>query len=279
MDISVIIINYNTCELTLQSIKSVIKHTLGVVYEIILVDNNSTDSSVVHIKKLFPHVLVIENKVNIGFGRANNVGIAMAKGKFCFLLNSDAYLISNAILNFYQFLTKTGNENIFATGCQLVYENLEPNISAARFPCYQNFIEGSFWRHFYKKEFFKNKPDQSSYETLKPIPVDYVSGANLFIRKNIFNSAGGFRKEFFMYFEETELIFRIKKQNPKLEIYFLPNTKIVHIGQGSNFNSKKSIRFKLMYLKSRAYYFRFQNGKRAFLMVYLRGLITILFNR
>lgn len=277
MDVSVIIISYNSCKLTLQAVASVMHCTSGLQFEIIVVDNKSIDDTVSTLKNQFPDVIVIENDTNIGFGQANNIAVNKSKGEFCFFLNSDAYLLSNSILEFYKFLAK--NPQVFAAGGQLFFENFDTNISVARFPCYENFIEESFWRHFYKKYFYFNKPDQTPYDISKIQVVDYVSGANLFIRTSIFKKVGGFRKEFFMYFEETELQYRIKKLNPTYNVYFLPFIKIVHIGQGSDLHGKKSIRFKLLYLKSRAYYFRFQNGKRAFFMVYLRGLITIFLNR
>lgn len=273
MDVSVIIVSYNSCKLTLQAVASVMQHTTGLHFEIIVVDNGSSDDTVVTLHNQFPEIIVIENEKNIGFGQANNIAVNKSRAEFCFFLNSDAYLLNNSILEFRKFLAN--NPDVFAAGGQLLFENFDANISVARFPCYENFIAGSFWRHFYKKHFYLNKLDHVPYDISKIQVVDYVSGANLFIRTSIFKEFGGFRKQFFMYFEETELQYRIKKLNPTLQVYFLPYIKIVHIGQGSNIHSTKSIRFKLMYLKSRAYYFRFQIGKRAFFMIYLRGLITI----
>jgi GT2 family glycosyltransferase len=279
MDVSVIIVNYNTCQLTLKSIESVFKFAESLRFEVILVDNNSSDDSVASVQEKFPKVKVIQNKKNFGFGVANNIAAKVAKGEFLFLLNSDAYLIGNSMLDFLMFMRDKMNANVFACGGQLIYENGVPNISIGHFPSFKNFVEGSIWRHFYSKKFFANHDVQLPYDTLKAIPVDYVSGANYFVRTNVFREAGGFNKRFFMYFEETELSFRVQKENPSSQIYFLPKIKIVHLGQGSNLNSKKSIRFKLMYLRSRALYFRYQNGKKAFVMVYLRGLITIFFKR
>ena len=104
MQVSVIIVNYNTKELTKQAIQSVFDRTEGVEYEIIVVDNDSKDGSVEELKKIFQNkITIIESKENLGFGRANNLGIKQSKGKYVFLLNSDTELINNAIKIFYDY--------------------------------------------------------------------------------------------------------------------------------------------------------------------------------
>lgn len=97
IDVSVILVNFNTCQLTIQAITSIYKHTNRVKFEIIVVDNNSNDNSVEQIQFLFPEIPIVKNNKNIGFGRANNEGIKIAKGEYIFLLNTDAYLLNNAI--------------------------------------------------------------------------------------------------------------------------------------------------------------------------------------
>ena len=112
MDVSVIIVNYNTKELTIESIRSVLKHVTGIKYEIILVDNASQDGSVTAIKQEFPSVKIIVNTENIGFGRANNKGINIALGEFVFLLNSDAFLTSDALSDFSSFMRLPENQSV-----------------------------------------------------------------------------------------------------------------------------------------------------------------------
>lgn len=280
MDVSVILVNYNTCRLTIEAIGSVYKLTKRINFEVIVVDNNSFDDSEKEIKKNFPNVIFIKNEKNIGFGRANNIGMNIAKGKYLFLLNTDTYLLNNAIELFFDFMEKVENSDVAVVGGHLYKPNGDWSVSSGRFPNFKLFIKGSFWRHFYKKEFYNN-------EVYNPIPinndhpyeVDYVSGANLFIRSEIIKRVGGFNKSFFMYFEETELTLRINKMIPSSKIMVFPQANIVHIGQGSTLESLKSTKFKLLYLKSKSLYFKFQNGYRACIMVYTRGLITIFFNR
>lgn len=280
MDVSIILVNYNTCELTLAAIDSVYKFTSRISFEIIVVDNDSKDDSIIEIKNKFPNVILIKSKKNIGFGRANNLGMYAAQGKYYFLLNTDTYLLNNAIELFFDFMEKAGNSNVAVVGGHLYKPNGDWNVSSSTFPNFKLFIKGSFWRHFYIKEFYCNEvfiPIQIDNDTA--YGVDYVSGANFFVRSQVIKKVGVFHKSFFMYFEETELTLRIKKYIPDSKIMVLPQAKIVHIGQGSTLESIESVQFKLLYLKSKALYFKFQNGYSAFVMVYIRGLITIFFKR
>lgn len=280
MNVSIIFVNFNTCKMTLEAIASVYSFTKGLEYEIIVVDNDSKDDSVIEIQKHFPEVILVKNKKNIGFGQANNVGMKIAKGKYYFLLNTDTYLLNNAIQLFFEFMENSKNLNIAVAGGQLYKPNGDLSISHGPFPNFKLFVKGSFWRHFYKKEFYANEsPAPKVIEKETPYQVDYVSGANFFVRAEVIKKVGGFNKGFFMYFEETELSYRIKKMLPGSFIVMLPEAKIVHIGQGSTLESIKSVKFQLVYLKSRSLYFKIQNGYVAGLMVYLRGLVTIFFNR
>ena len=97
MDVSIIIVNYNTCELTRNCLKSVFEQTKNIDFEVIVSDNGSKDGSVEMIKKEFPYVILIENNANLGFGAANNRGLKIAKGKYIFYLNCDTILLNNAV--------------------------------------------------------------------------------------------------------------------------------------------------------------------------------------
>ena len=117
IDVSIIIVNYNTCKITDACIASVVDKTKGVSYEIILVDNASTDGS----KEFFEHderVIYIYSEINGGFGVGNNIGMKRAKGKYFFLLNSDTILINNAVKEFYDYAEAQGKLAVY--GCWLV---------------------------------------------------------------------------------------------------------------------------------------------------------------
>lgn len=280
MDVSIILVSFNTSKLTIAAIDSVYKFTKKLNFEIIVVDNSSKDESVYEIENRFPNVNVIKSNKNIGFGRANNIGIEVAKGKYLFFLNTDTYLLNNAIELFFDFMENKKNSDIAVVGGHLFTKNGDWAVSSGHFPNFKLFVKDSFWRYFYKKDFYKNeKLNPIIVSDTHPYLVDYVSGANFFVRHEIIKKVGGFNKSFFMYFEETELTLRINRMIPNSKVMVLPTTNIVHIGQGSALKSIKSIKFKLLYLKSKSLYFKFQNGYIASIMVYTRGLITIFFNR
>ena len=128
MDVSVIMVNYNTLELTKNTINSVMEKTKDLNYEIILIDNASTDGSVEFFEKEYKDkIIFIKNNENLGFGKANNKGIEIAKGKYVFLLNSDTLLINNAIKILFDFMEK--NKNCGVCGGNLFDIDLKPTHS------------------------------------------------------------------------------------------------------------------------------------------------------
>src|SRR5574344_737129 len=121
MDVSIIIVNYNTKELTRNCLTSIYEKTKDVNFEVFVRDNNSKDGSISMIKKEFPSVILLENNANIGFGAANNRALKQAKGKYVFYLNSDTVLLNNAVKLFFDYFENAKDkENIGALGCNLV---------------------------------------------------------------------------------------------------------------------------------------------------------------
>jgi len=278
--VSVIFVNYNTAQLTLNAIQSIYDCTNLINFEIIVVDNNSNDNSVVLINNRFPLVKIIKNKKNIGFGRANNKGFEIAKGKYCFLLNTDTYLLNNAIEILYAYMENPINKNVAVVGAKLFKPDGSFNISDARFPNFKLFVKGSFLKYFFKKSYYSNefyKPIEAS--GVKPYETDYVSGADLFIRKVIIDLVGGFDKRFFLYSEEAELCFRIKKRIPSAKYIINPSAKIVHISQGSQRNLSISKKKKLRFIKGRSIYFRITEGFIFGVLYYLISIKRLYLNK
>ena len=226
MDVSIIIVNYNTKELLLNCLSSVIKETKNINYEIIVVDNNSCDNSVNKIRENFPQVKIIQLSDNIGFGRANNQGIKIANGKYIFCLNPDTLLISNAVKILFDFLEQ--NQNAGAVGGNLFDKNMKPAYSFG----YGDDIISLFFRKtilkwVYRSEFKRIKNYEKNRDKTKIQEVNNVTGADLMIRKSVLDEVGCFNENFFMYFEETELETRIRRAGYK--IFFVPESKIIHL--------------------------------------------------
>lgn len=280
INVSVILVNYNTAQLTLNAIKSVYKLTSELKFEIILVDNCSSDNSIELINQNFPEVIIIKNKKNIGFGKANNKGFEVAKGKYYFLLNTDTYLLNNAIKILYDFMENPYNQNVGVVGAKLFKPNGEYCVSDGRFPNYKLFVKGSFLKYFYNKDYYSNeqfepifKSDKTTYET------DYVSGADFFVRRDIIEKVGGFDNRFFLYAEETELCYRIKKMIPSTKCVVNPQAKIVHIGQGSISNKLVNKKKRLRFINGTTIYYRITEGNFQSLMYYLVSIKRLYLNK
>ena len=221
-DVSVIIVNYNTRELLADCIESIYHHTHGVDYEIIVVDNSSTDDSEGYIKSRFTTVKWINSGGNIGFGRANNLGAKSARGKYLFLLNSDTVLKNNAIWIFYDYMERYAlKDRVGAIGSILLDINGNPNLSYGRFPSPKSEIA-------YLRSKLLGETKQGITNNMD---VDYITGADLFMSRDLFVSLMGFDSRFFMYYEETDLQYRMMQKGWKRRI--ICGLEIIHLEGGS----------------------------------------------
>lgn len=217
--------------MTQECINSVFEKTKGIDFEIILVDNASNDGSKTFFEK-DSRIKYIYNNTNLGFGKANNIGYQYAKGNYIFLLNSDTLLVNNAILQFYSFMEKHDN-SIACVGCELI--NSEGNIvtSYGEFPSISLILKQRLSHlvpHKYRKTYGYNGPYKNKIGD-DSILVDYVTGADLFIRKEVIEQCGLFDPDFFFYYEETEMQYRYNVNNYYSCILQQPN--IIHLEGGS----------------------------------------------
>lgn len=222
MDVSVIIVNYNTKSLLKDCIQSICSNTHGCSYEIIVVDNASSDGSVQMLKEEFPQVQVIASDTNLGFGKANNLGAKRAKGDYLFLLNSDTELFNDSIKGLWEY-ARTYPGKLGVVGGTLLQPNHAPNLSFGYFPCIKNELL-YLWNKLWKNEHGFKRQDS-------PYKVDFVCGADMLIPKTVFQKLNGFDPAFFLYYEETDLQKRMEKLN--LDRIILPSVKIIHREGGS----------------------------------------------
>lgn len=273
MDVSVIIVNYNTCELTLQCLRSIYENTNSLNFEIIVVDNNSEDDSVVRICKKYPQVRLIKSDVNLGFGKANNKGASIAHGKYLLFLNSDTIVISNIIKNFYDYMEI--HQEYASCGGNLLDRQGGNTMSHGCFPSLLQEFSDIGFLHFYKK-YYKNSLSIGQTVVEGEIyNVDYISGADIFIRKCVFDEMNGFDRNFFMYYEETDLFFRM--HNFGFKSCLLPYCCLIHL-EGESFKSKSKFNPKKyeISLKSKMYYFRKNLGAAYVCILKLFCILSIL---
>jgi len=231
MQLSIIIVNWNTKKLLHDCLQSIYKFTSGLKFEVVVVDNGSQDGSIDMMKKKFPKTKLILNKENLGFSKANNQGIKIAKGQYIFLLNSDTYLIENSFKKLLTNIKSRSKLGVIAP--KLLSKDQTIQQSAGYFPhlpqvfFWMSFLDdlpiGMLFKpyHIDHDSFYKNGQQ-----------IDWVTAAALMIPKKVIDEVGLLDPQIFMYGEEIEWCYRIKKAGYK--IYFSPITKIIHIGRGSH---------------------------------------------
>lgn len=231
VDVSIIFVNYKTSNLVFDVIDSIKEKSKGFTYEMIVVDNSQDINEYNNLLRLSSDTIhVIDAKDNLGFGKANNLGSTIAKGRYLFFLNTDTLLINNAIFELKNFLDK--NSNVGIVGSNLYTKELKPNCS---FNPYEKNVrtdkKGNSMLNLLKRHLFKR--NDFNY-TDKPKKIEgYVIGAALMIRKELFQELSGFDKDIFMYAEESLLCYRLINELRK-EIYNVPASKIIHFECGSD---------------------------------------------
>ena len=190
--------------------------------EVIVVDNGSTDDSPTIVAKEFPQVRLIKNKKNLGFGAANNQGMKAATGDYFLLLNSDTVVKDQAPLKMAAFLAK--NPRVGAVGCKLLNSDDSLQPSAGPFPGLKVSFIMLFLEHWLG--------DLVRFSFKETKEVDWVMGAALMIRREVLSKAGLMDEKMFMYMDEVEWCYRLKKAGFK--VMFYPGAEIVHLFGGSS---------------------------------------------
>ena len=261
MQVSVIIVNYKTPKLCIDCINSVLEKTAEIDFEIILVDNNSQDDSLQILKEnLGDKVILVDAGKNLGFGKANNLGAKYAKGEYLFLLNSDTVLRNNAINHLYDFISN--NPEVGIVGGNLFDKdgNYAHSFKYNQFDLKNLKVPGFFRALRHKLSGKLIDPDFN--DTNEPVELNgYITGADLMIKKSIFDEVGGFDKDFFMYFEESEMTFRVKKLGYK--VFSVPTAEIIHLEGASTKSKSFSERRQRMYNESAVKYFRKVYGEES----------------
>jgi GT2 family glycosyltransferase len=226
VELSIIIVNYNVKEFLQNLIHSLQKAVAQIDYEIIVVDNASDDGSVEFIREKFPQIKLIANQTNLGFSKANNLALKLAKGKFNLLINPDTIVSEDTISKMIEFFNS--HQDAGVAGCKI----LNPD-GTLQLACRRSFPGP--WTSFCKvtglSTLFPNSKlfakynltyldENSTYE------VDAISGSFMMMRKEVFEKTGGFDEQFFMYGEDLDLCYRIQKNGYK--VYYYPGTQIIH---------------------------------------------------
>ena len=238
MDLSVVIVNYQTFELTKNTINSIFEYDYPFELEVIVVDNASSDDSMSRLQDYFgDRVRFIASAKNNGFAAGNNQALRVVEARYVLLLNSDTIVWENTLESIYNYMED--HKDVGACGCRVLLENGELDKACKRsFPNVKN----SFFRLFHiptnsadDNYNLDNLPDDEIYE------IDCLTGAFMFMRKEALDTAGLLDETFFMYGEDIDLCYRIK--NSGWKIIYYGESKITHL-KGASSKKQKS---KLIY--------------------------------
>jgi GT2 family glycosyltransferase len=226
--LSIIILSFNTKDITLNCLKSIFKETdqQKLPFEVIIIDNDSKDGSVEAIKDLqkeHPEIVLVENDKNVGFGIANNQGVKIAKGEYILLLNSDTIVLNHAIEKLTQFYIKN-KEKMHFIGPKLYNKDMSPQPSVAPFftpPVVFAFLflKGDYWG------LTRRSPNMITR-------VGWIHGACFMTTREIYQKIGGFDEKIFMYMEEVDLQYRASQMG--YTAYFYPGAEFIHLGSASS---------------------------------------------
>jgi len=231
MDVSIIIVNWNTKDLLRACLASVFEQTQGIGYEVIVVDNDSSDGSAEMIRAEFPQVRLIANEENRGFAAANNQGIAIAQGRYVLLLNSDTVVIDDVIPECVGFADE--HRDAAVVGCRVLSPDRTLQPTCFMFPSLLNMLLSStyLYKVFPKSRFF-GREEMTWWDRSDVREVDVVTGCFMLVRREAIERVGPMDERFFMYGEETDWCYRFKEDG--WNVLFAPVGNIVHYGGQSS---------------------------------------------
>ena len=271
MNISIIIVNWNTKDLLRDCLSSIYKTIDPLTHEIIVVDNASSDGSMAMLAAEYPQVKIIANKENRGFGAANNQGFAVMQGRYALLINTDAVLTAGAVQKLWAFAE--ANSRVAIVCGQLLNADGSKQNSIAAFPTLLTLAVNTSLLEY----LFPRRYPSKRYGHAGPLEVDSAIGACMMIRKKALDEVSFFDDRYFFFFEETDMAYAMKRAG--WQIYQVPDALIYHLqGQSIGHNARSRIEF----YRSRYQFLRKWNGsmyyRTASLIIFLRLIADALLN-
>ncbi|MDT8301034.1 MAG: glycosyltransferase family 2 protein [Sedimentisphaerales bacterium] len=268
-DVSIIVVSWNTRDILRNCLKSIYEQGGEVAFEVIVLDNASTDGSAEMVKQSFSQVILIENSENRGFAAANNQGIAKARGRYVLLLNSDTIILDKAVEKTISFADT--HPEAAVVGCRVLNQDRTLQPTCFMFPSILNMLLSStyLYKLFPKNKFFGR--ERMTWWNRNDIrEVDVVTGCFMLVRREAIEQVGLMDERFFMYAEETDWCYHFKKAGWK--IIFTPAGEIIHLG-GQSSRQKQC----KMILQLRGSILLFMKKNKCFLTYTLACLLVALF--
>jgi len=254
LDLSVVIVSFNVRKFLEECLHSLYKTTKDIQFEVFVVDNQSKDGTVQMLKTEFPNVNLIVNQENLGFVKANNIAFKKSRGKYILMLNPDTVIVQNSfgqIIDYFEQNTKIG-----AIGCKMLNSDRTLQPSCYNFPS----LREIFGLYFLGNRIF-NSLKKINYD--KTQVVDFVRGAFMAINRQCLEEIGLLDEKFFMFAEESDLCYRMKKNGWK--VVYMPDIEIIHHRGKST--EQVSDKMYLQRIRSLIYFFQKNYGKSNMLLL------------
>ncbi len=247
MDISIIIVTWNSHGFIRNCLDSIYFLPDRVRYEIVVVDNGSSDNTPEIVREFYPEVDLIENKKNLGYAKANNQGIEKSQGEYILLLNPDTQIFENSLALMHDFME--ANPQVGALGPKLLNPDGSIQLSCREFPSFSTLIwEFTGLSRIFPKSRIFGRWRMGYFTFDQPTEVDQPMGSCLMVRRDALNDVGVFDENFSMFFNDVDLCFRIK--NTARKIYFFPDAQVFHYRGAST----RRVKGRMIWLSHLAFY-------------------------
>lgn len=254
INISIIIVSWNAKNFLIDFLNS-LSNSTGITQEIIVVDNGSTDGSCEFVEKEFPHVRLIKNNENLGFARANNIGITESKGRYLCLINSDVIVLDGCIEGLVKFMDS--DPTVGMAGPRILNSDRTLQVSCRHFPSiWNNLCQATGLNKIFPKSAFFSEPFMNYWSHDFVRSIDVLTGCFWIVRREALDRVGLLDEHFFFYGEDIDWCNRF--HNAGWDIKFYPGSQAIHFGGGSSKNAP--IRFYLELQKADLHYWKKHYG-------------------
>ena len=274
MDVSIVILSWNTRQMLCQCVESVCARTNQINYEIIVVDNASSDGSADAVANQFPQVKLIRNKENFGFARANNIGIRASTGRYVCLINSDVIVQDGCIEKLMEFMDK--NPSVGLAGPRILNPDGGLQVSCRHFPSFwNNLCQVLGFNKLFPKSVFFSEPFMKYWSHDEIRKVDALSGCFWMVCRKALDEVGLLDEDFFFYGEDIDWCKRFHKAG--WDVVFYPEAAAIHFGGASSSNAP--VRFYIEMQKADLHYWRKHHGRLGqsayWMIILLRQLVRL----
>jgi len=262
MDVSVVIVSWNACDVLRGCLHSILEETHDVSFEIIVVDNASRDGSAEMVRNEYPVIKLIENPENRGFAAANNQGIRVASGRYILLLNPDTIILESAICHCVRYADL--HMDVGVVGCQVLEDDHRIQPTGFSFPSpWTLFLTVSGLSRAFPSSRLFGRPELGWWGRDSEQDLDVISGMFMLVRREAIEQVGLLDEDYFVYTEEADWCYRFFCAGWRR--VFTPCARIIHLDGGGKSTSQVSVKMFVQIQKSSMIYYRKHLGLGAWL--------------